>query len=42
MKAVGNISNEDGNANYDGSEKLHFWFAFYFLVGVIRVLFSLP
>ena len=30
---------ENGNANNYGIEKLHFWFALYFFVRVIRVLF---
>ena len=33
------FSNEDGNANDDGSEKSHFWFTLLFIVQVIRVLF---
>ena len=36
------ISNEEGNTNNDGSEKSHFWFALYFFVQVIRVLFLSP
>ena len=37
------LSNEDGNANDDGSEKSHFWFiALFFFVRVIRVLFFPP
>ena len=35
---LGTLSNEDGNVNNDGSEKLHFWFALYFFVRAIRVL----
>ena len=35
----GTLSNEDGNANDDGSEKAHFWFTFLFTVQVIWVLF---
>ena len=38
-RLLGTLSNEDGNAKDDGSEKSHFWFALYFLVKVIRVLF---
>ena len=37
---LGTLSNEDGNANDDGSEKSYFWFALYFFVRAIRVLFS--
>ena len=36
------FSNEDRNANNDGSGKLHFWLAFSFFGRVMRVLFSLP
>ena len=37
---LGTLSNEDGNAI--GLEKLHFWFALYFFILVIRVMFSSP
>ena len=36
------FNNEDGNANDEGSEKLHFWLTLYFFVRFIRVLFSSP
>ena len=36
---IGTLSNEDGNANDEGSEKSHFWFTLLFIVQVIRVLF---
>ena len=36
---IGTLSNEDGNANDDGSEKSLFSFALYFFVQFIRVLF---
>ena len=35
---LGTLSNEDGNANNDGSEKSLFSFVLYFFVQVIRVL----
>ena len=34
---IGTLSNEDGNVNDDGSEKSHFWFAFYFFVWMIKL-----
>ena len=34
------LSNEDGNANDNGWEKLHFWLVIFHFVRVIRVLFS--
>ena len=30
--SIGTLSNEDGNANDNGSEKSHFWFALLFIV----------
>ena len=42
---TGTFSNEDRNANEDGSEKSHFRLTlnfFYFFMRFIRVLFSLP
>mgnify|MGYP001792869341 CR=1 FL=1 len=39
---LGTFSNEEGNANDDGSEKNTFRFALYFFVRFIMVLFSPP
>ena len=39
---LGTLSNEDGNADDDGSEKIYFCFSLYFFLRVIRVLFSSP
>ena len=38
----GTLSNEEGKANDDGSEKSHFWLALFSFVWVIRILFSQP
>ena len=38
---IGTLSNDDGNVNDDGSEKLHFLFAFKFFVEVTGVEYYL-